>query len=82
MSAFQITWILKGVVQRGTGARIASLRPPLAGPTGTPNDSLDTWSGRSAPGLAVGAAVGGGRDEAVVGVGVANEQSGRATVRK
>ena len=57
-SAFQITWILKGVVDRGTGRRIASLGRPLAGKTGTTNDSFDTWFVGFSPDLAVGAYVG------------------------
>ncbi len=57
-SAFQITWILKGVVDRGTGRRIAGLGRPLAGKTGTTNESFDTWFVGFSPDLAVGAYVG------------------------
>jgi penicillin-binding protein 1A len=57
-TAFQISWILKGVVDRGTGRRIASLGRPLAGKTGTTNDSFDTWFIGFAPDLAVGVFVG------------------------
>lgn len=42
-SAYQMVSILQGVVQRGTGRRLASLNRPLAGKTGTSNDFLDTW---------------------------------------
>ena len=35
--------MMEGVVQRGTGIRIRSLGRPLAGKTGTTNDSKDAW---------------------------------------
>jgi penicillin-binding protein 1A len=57
-TAFQITWVLKGVIERGTGRRIAALGRPLAGKTGTTNDSFDTWFLGFAPDLVVGAFVG------------------------
>ena len=57
-TAFQITWILKGVVDRGTGRRIASLGRPLAGKTGTTNENFDTWFVGFSPDLAVGTYVG------------------------
>jgi penicillin-binding protein 1A len=57
-TAFQLTWLLKGVVERGTGRRIASLKRPLAGKTGTTNDSFDTWFIGFSPDLAVGVFVG------------------------
>lgn len=42
-SAYQMTSMLQGVVQRGTGGR-AGLGPrPVAGKTGTTNDYLDAW---------------------------------------
>jgi penicillin-binding protein 1A len=57
-TAFQLTWLLKGVVERGTGRRIASLNRPLAGKTGTTNESFDTWFIGFAPDLVVGVFVG------------------------
>jgi penicillin-binding protein 1A len=57
-SAFQIVGMLQGVVQRGTGRRIAELGMPLAGKTGTTNDNLDTWFVGFSPDLAVGVFVG------------------------
>jgi len=57
-SAFQIVSMLEGVVKRGTGRRISTLGKPLAGKTGTTNDSLDTWFMGFAPDLAVGIFVG------------------------
>ena len=53
-SAYQVVSMLEGVVQRGTGRRIRSLKRPLAGKTGTTNDSLDTWFIGFSPDLAVG----------------------------
>ena len=57
-SAYQVVAMLKGVVDRGTGRRVASVGKPLAGKTGTTNDSLDTWFVGFSPDLAVGVFVG------------------------
>ncbi len=57
-SAYQVVAMLKGVVDRGTGRRISSVGKPLAGKTGTTNDSLDTWFVGFSPDLAVGVFVG------------------------
>jgi len=56
--AYQIVSIMQGVVQRGTGVRLRSLNRPLAGKTGTTNDSKDTWFLGFTPDLVVGAYVG------------------------
>ena len=53
-SAYQIVSMMEGVVQRGTGIRIRVLGKPLAGKTGTTNDSVDTWFIGFSPDLAVG----------------------------
>jgi penicillin-binding protein 1A len=42
-SSFLVTHLLKGVATRGTGARASRLKKPVAGKTGTTNDSADTW---------------------------------------
>ncbi len=42
-SAYIVTNILRGVVQRGTGAAASRLGRPLAGKTGTTNDYTDAW---------------------------------------
>ena len=57
-SAYQVVGMLQGVVQRGTGRRIAELGKPLAGKTGTSNDNIDTWFVGFSPDLAVGVFVG------------------------
>jgi penicillin-binding protein 1A len=55
---YQLVSMLQGVVERGTGRRIASLGIPLAGKTGTTNDSTDAWFVGFSPDLAVGVFVG------------------------
>lgn len=57
-SVYQIISILEGVVQRGTGRSIRSIGKPLAGKTGTSNDSFDTWFVGFSPNLAAGVFVG------------------------
>ncbi len=54
VSAYQVVSMLEGVVQRGTGRRIRAVGKPLAGKTGTTNDSIDTWFIGFSPDLAVG----------------------------
>jgi len=58
VSAYQIVHILEGVVERGTGRAVAAVGKPLAGKTGTSNDSFDTWFLGFSPDLAVGVFVG------------------------
>jgi penicillin-binding protein 1A len=57
-SAYQVVSMLQGVVERGTGRRIRAVGKPLAGKTGTTNESMDTWFMGFAPDLAVGVFVG------------------------
>ena len=57
-SAYQVVAMLKGVVDRGTGRRIAKIGKPLAGKTGTTNQERDTWFIGFSPDLAVGVFVG------------------------
>ena len=57
-TAFQLTWMLKGVVERGTARRVGALGRPLGGKTGTTNDSFDAWFIGFSPDLAVGVYVG------------------------
>jgi len=57
-TAYQMVHILEGVVERGTGHIIASLGKPLAGKTGTTNDSFDTWFEGFSPDLTAGVFVG------------------------
>lgn len=55
---YQIVSMLEGVVQRGTATLLKSLGRPVAGKTGTTNDSKDTWFIGFTPDLIVGAYVG------------------------
>ena len=57
-SAYQIVSMLQGVVQRGTGRRLAAIGKPLAGKTGTTNDSEDTWFVGFTPDLVAGVFIG------------------------
>jgi penicillin-binding protein 1A len=57
-TAYQIVNILQGVVDRGTAVRVKAVGHPLAGKTGTSNDSKDTWFVGFSPDLAVGVFVG------------------------
>jgi len=56
--AYQIVSIMEGVVERGTATRAKALGRPLAGKTGTTNDSRDTWFIGFSPDLVVGVFVG------------------------
>ncbi len=42
-TAYQMTSILEGVIERGTGKRLRDLNLQLAGKTGTTNNNTDTW---------------------------------------
>ncbi len=53
-TAYQMTSFLEGVVQRGTAWRARNLPKPIAGKTGTTNESYDTWFVGFSPDLVVG----------------------------
>jgi len=57
-TAYQIVSLLQGVVQRGTGVAVKAVGKPLAGKTGTTNDSKDTWFIGFSPDLTCGVFVG------------------------
>ena len=42
-TAYQMTSILEGVIQRGTGRKLKDLNLDIAGKTGTTNKNTDTW---------------------------------------
>ncbi len=42
-TAYQVTSMLKGVIERGTGKGLKNLKLELAGKTGTTNKNTDTW---------------------------------------
>ncbi|MGE0593442.1 MAG: PBP1A family penicillin-binding protein [Vicinamibacterales bacterium] len=57
-TAYVMTSLLRGVVQRGTAASAASLDWPLAGKTGTVDDNTDAWFVGFDPEITVGVWVG------------------------
>ncbi len=57
-TAYQMTSILEGVIQRGTGKRLRDLNLQLAGKTGTTNNNTDTWFIGYTSNLVVGVYVG------------------------
>lgn len=57
-TAFVMTNLMRGVVQRGTGAAAAALDWPLAGKTGTMDDYTDAWFIGFDPNITVGVWVG------------------------
>jgi penicillin-binding protein 1A len=58
MTAYQITSMMEGVVQRGTGYTVSELGRPIAGKTGTTNDEKDAWFIGFTPNLVVGLYIG------------------------
>jgi penicillin-binding protein 1A len=58
MSAYQITSMMEGVVQRGTATVIKSVGKTLAGKTGTTNEAKDVWFVGYSADLAVGVFMG------------------------
>ena len=58
VTSYQLVSMMEGVVQRGTGVRIRTLGRPLAGKTGTTDESFDTWFVGFSPDLVVGVFVG------------------------
>jgi penicillin-binding protein 1A len=57
-TAFVMTNLLRGVVQRGTAAAAASVAWPIAGKTGTVDDNTDAWFIGFDPDITVGVWVG------------------------
>ncbi|UWP97348.1 penicillin-binding protein 1A [Aliiroseovarius crassostreae] len=43
ITAYQLTSMMRGVVERGTASRTVNLPVPTAGKTGTTNDARDVW---------------------------------------
>ena len=57
-TAYIVTSLLRGVVERGTAVRARRLGRPIAGKTGTTNDYTDAWFIGYEPSLAAGVWVG------------------------
>jgi penicillin-binding protein 1A len=64
-TAYQITSMLEGVVERGTGSALQQVGKPVAGKTGTTNDERDAWFIGYTPDLVVGVYVGYDRPRAM-----------------
>jgi penicillin-binding protein 1A len=58
MSAYQITSMMEGVVQRGTATVLRDVGKPVAGKTGTTNDEKDAWFIGFTPDLVAGVYMG------------------------
>jgi len=58
MTAYQITEIMEGVIQRGTATVVKEVGKPIAGKTGTTNDEKDAWFVGFTPDLVVGVYMG------------------------
>ena len=58
VAAYQMTSMLEGTVQRGTGAGLKQLGRPVGGKTGTTNDEVDAWFMGFTPDLVIGVYVG------------------------
>ena len=58
VTAYQMTSMLQGVVERGTATSLRELGRPLGGKTGTTTDANDTWFLGFSPDLTVGVYVG------------------------
>jgi penicillin-binding protein 1A len=58
MTAYQITSMLEGVVQRGTATVVREVGKPIAGKTGTTNDEKDVWFIGYSPDLVCGVYMG------------------------
>jgi penicillin-binding protein 1A len=57
-TAFVMTNLLRGVVQRGTAAKAASLKWPVGGKTGTTDDYTDAWFIGFDPDITIGVWIG------------------------
>ncbi len=57
-TAYQMTSMMEGVVQRGTATSLRAIGKPIAGKTGTTNDAKDAWFIGYSPDLVVGVFVG------------------------
>jgi penicillin-binding protein 1A len=57
-STYQVVQMMQGVVQHGTGAKVAAVGKPIAGKTGTTSEWRDAWFVGFTPNLAAGVYVG------------------------
>jgi penicillin-binding protein 1A len=57
-TAYILTNVMKGVIERGTATRARALKRPLAGKTGTTSEATDVWFVGFTPSLVAGVWVG------------------------
>jgi penicillin-binding protein 1A len=76
-TAYLMTSLLRGVVERGTAVRAKALKRPVGGKTGTTNDYTDAWFVGFEPSLS--AAVWVGYDDKRISLGK-KEEGGRAAL--
>ncbi len=67
ITAYQLTSMLQGVVQRGTAAGAINLPVPTAGKTGTTNDSKDVWFVGFTSNVVAGCYIGFDRPQTLIG---------------
>ena len=67
ITAYQLTSMLQGVVQRGTAAGAVRLPVPTAGKTGTTNDSKDVWFIGFTSNMVAGCYIGFDRPKSLIG---------------
>ena len=70
-TASLMTYILEGVVQRGTATCVKAIGRPVAGKTGTTNDQRDAWFLGYTPDYAVGVWIGFDRPQPIAATNVA-----------
>ncbi|MDF2232538.1 penicillin-binding protein 1A [Albimonas sp. CAU 1670] len=58
VTAFQLTSMMRGTVERGTATTLASLGIPMAAKTGTTNDARDAWLIAFTPNMVAGCYIG------------------------
>lgn len=58
VTAYQVVYMMQGVIDNGTGSKVRGLGRPLGGKTGTTNDYLDAWFMGFSPDLVAGVYVG------------------------
>ena len=58
LTAYQITSMMEGVVQRGTATVVREVGKPIAGKTGTTNEEKDAWFVGFSPNVVVGLYIG------------------------
>ena len=58
ITGYQVTYMMIGAVENGTGGKLRALGRPVGGKTGTTNDSKDNWFVAFTPDLVVAAYIG------------------------